>query len=88
MCVFVPRNVKDIKPRRMNCDANVALHRKTNRYKILIGKYERKRPFGRRKFKWELKIKMSLRESQCKFVTWTELAQVAVASLLKTWNCV
>lgn len=29
MCVFVTINVKDIKPRRMSCDAHVALLRKT-----------------------------------------------------------
>jgi hypothetical protein len=30
MCVFVLGNVKGIKPRRMSCDANVALLRQTN----------------------------------------------------------
>jgi hypothetical protein len=62
--------------------------KKKNTYRILIGKYERKRPFGRRKFKWEFVIKINLRYKQCTFVTWAELAQVAVASLLQAGNCV
>ena len=67
----------------MRCKCNITEGNK-NTCKFLIGKYERKRPFVRRKCKWEFIIKMNFRDTQCKFVTWTELAQVAMASLLET----
>jgi hypothetical protein len=34
-----------------------------NAYKILVGKLERKRPFGRHRRKWEDNIRIDLRET-------------------------
>jgi len=34
-------------------------------YRILVGKPERKRPFGRKRRRWEGNIKMDLREVGC-----------------------
>jgi hypothetical protein len=39
-------------------------------YRILIGKYERKRPVGRPRHTWEDNIKMNLQELGCKGVDW------------------
>jgi hypothetical protein len=46
-----------------------------NSYKILVGKPERKRLFGRPRHRWEDNIKMHLREVGLEGVDWTDLAQ-------------
>ena len=71
----------------MHCTRSIT-EENTNTYKIFIGKYESKIPFWKRKIKWDFIIKMNFRDTQCKFLTWTELAQVAVPGLLRTENCV
>jgi len=44
-------------------------------YRVLVGKHEGKRPFGRPRRRWEDNIKMDLREVECEVMTWIELAQ-------------
>jgi hypothetical protein len=43
-------------------------------YKILVGKFERKRQCGRPKCRWEDNIKMDFREIRWKDVDWMHLA--------------
>jgi len=44
-------------------------------YKILIGKPERKRPFGRPRRRWDDNIIMDLKEIGWEVVEWIHLAQ-------------
>jgi hypothetical protein len=44
-------------------------------YRVLVGKYERKRPLGRPRCRWEDNIKMDLQEVGCGRMGWIELAQ-------------
>jgi hypothetical protein len=44
-------------------------------YKVLVVKHEGKRPLGRRRRRWEDKIKMDLQEVGCGVVDWIGLAQ-------------
>ena len=44
-------------------------------YKVLVGKPEGKRPFGRPKLRWEGNIKMDLQEVGCGGMDWFALAQ-------------
>jgi hypothetical protein len=44
-------------------------------YRVLVGKPERKRLFGRRRRRWEDNIKMDILEGVCGGVDWIELAQ-------------
>jgi len=46
-----------------------------NAYKILAGKPEEKRPFGRPGGRWEDNIRMDLREIRWKGVDWIHVAQ-------------
>jgi hypothetical protein len=39
-------------------------------YKVLVGKTEGKRPFGRPMHRWEDGIRMDLREIGCEVVEW------------------
>jgi hypothetical protein len=50
-------------------------HKKTNAYRILVGKPERKRPLGRPRRRWEDNIRMDLREIGWGGMDWTDLAQ-------------
>jgi hypothetical protein len=43
-------------------------------YRILVGKPEGKRPFGRTRHRWEDNIKMYLQEVGCGVMDWIELA--------------
>ena len=43
----------------------------------VVGKPERKRPFGRPRLRWDDNIKMDLQEMGCRVMDWIELAQVA-----------
>jgi hypothetical protein len=47
-------------------------------YKALIGKSEGKRPLGKPRRKWEVKIKTDLRETGWEVVDWINLAQDSV----------
>jgi hypothetical protein len=44
-------------------------------YRVLMGKPEGKRPFGRPKRTWEYHIKMDLQEVGCGGMDWIDLAQ-------------
>jgi hypothetical protein len=44
-------------------------------YRVLVGKPEGKRPFGRPRRRWEDNIKMTFQEVRCGCVDWIELAQ-------------
>ena len=44
-------------------------------YRVLVGKPEGKRPFGRPRCRWEDNIKMDLQEAGCGRTDWIELAQ-------------
>jgi hypothetical protein len=46
-----------------------------NAYRILVGKYDGKRPHGRPRHRWENNIKMGLREIRFGGVDWIHLAQ-------------
>jgi hypothetical protein len=43
-------------------------------YRVLVGKLEEKRQFGRPKYRWEDNIKMNLQEVGCGGMDWIELA--------------
>jgi hypothetical protein len=42
---------------------------------VLVGKFERKRPLGRPRRRWEDNFKMDLQEVGCGGMEWIELAQ-------------
>ena len=44
-------------------------------YRVLVGKPEGKRPFGRPRRRWEDNIKMDLQKMVCAGMEWIELAQ-------------
>jgi len=44
-------------------------------YRVLLGKPERKRLFGRLSLRWEDNIKMDLQEVGCGGMEWIDLAQ-------------
>jgi hypothetical protein len=44
-------------------------------YRVLVGKPEGKRPFGRTRHRWEDNIKTDLQEVECGCMNWTELTQ-------------
>jgi len=44
-------------------------------YRVLVGKLEGKRPFGRPRRRWEDNIKMDFQEMRCGGIDWIELAQ-------------
>ena len=44
--------------------------------RVLVGKPEGKRSFGKCKRRWENNIKMDLQEVECRGMDWIELAQV------------
>jgi hypothetical protein len=46
-----------------------------NVYKVLVTKFEGKRPLGRPTHRWEDNIRMDLREIVCEGVYWIHLAQ-------------
>jgi len=44
-------------------------------YRVLVGKYETKRPLGRPRCRWEDKMKMDLQEVGLGGMDWVDLAQ-------------
>ena len=48
---------------------------RTDVYRVLVGKLESKRPFGKPRRRWEDNIKMDLQEVGCGDMDWMELAQ-------------
>jgi hypothetical protein len=61
------------------------------KYKILVGKPEGKRPLGRPRRRWEDNIRMDLREIGWEVVDWMHLAQdrdqwlALVNTVVKPW---
>ena len=45
-------------------------------YRVLVGKPEGERPFGRTRRRWEDNIKLDLQEVECGGMDWIDLAQV------------
>jgi hypothetical protein len=71
-----PGIIRRIKSRRMRWAAHVALMREEKYvYKVLVGKPEGKRPFGRLRRRWEDGIRMDLRKAGWGSVQWIQLAQ-------------
>jgi hypothetical protein len=44
-------------------------------YRVLVEKRDERRPLGRPRRRWEVNIRMDLREVGCGCVDWMELAQ-------------
>jgi hypothetical protein len=57
-----PNIIRMIKSRRLRCVGRVARMGKRYKYRILVGKPERKIPLGRPRRRWEDNVKMDLRE--------------------------
>jgi hypothetical protein len=71
-----PSIIKIIKSRRMRWAGHVArMGEKTNVYRLLVGKSERKRPLGRPRRRWIDNIKIDLLEIGLSVVDWIGLAQ-------------
>jgi hypothetical protein len=68
-----PNIARVIKSRRMRWTGHVA--RMGERYRILLGKPEGRRPLGRPRRRWDDNIRMDLREVGCGCVDWVVLAQ-------------
>ena len=61
--------------RRMRWTWHVArMGERRGEYRVLVGKPDGKRPFGRPRRRWENHIKMVLQEVDCQVVEWIELA--------------
>jgi hypothetical protein len=68
--------IRQIKPRRMRWAGHVArMGEGRNVYRVLVGKPEGKRPLERRGCRWEVGIKMDLREIGLAGAEWIHLAQ-------------
>jgi hypothetical protein len=64
-----------IKSRRMRSTGHVArIGEKSNAYRILMGKPERKRPLGKPRCRWMHNIKMDLRDIGWGDMDWIDLA--------------
>jgi hypothetical protein len=69
-----PNIIQVIKSRRMRWAGYVArLRVRISVYRVLVGKPEGKRVFGRTRRRWEDNIKMDLQEVGCLGMNWTEL---------------
>jgi len=71
-----PNITRVIKWRRMKWAGHVAgMGDMRNAYNILVGKPERKIPFGRPRHRWEDNIRIDLSKIGCEGVDWNCLAQ-------------
>jgi hypothetical protein len=71
-----PNTVRVIKARRMRWAGHVArMGKKRDVYRVLVGKPEGKRPFGRPRHRWENNIKMDLQEVGFGDMGWIKLAE-------------
>jgi hypothetical protein len=66
--------VRVIISRRMMWAGHVARMGGRGVYRVLVGRPEGKRPLGRPSYKWEVNIKMDLREVGIDGVNWIRLA--------------
>jgi hypothetical protein len=65
-----------IKSRRTRRAGHVAyIGERRDKYRVLVGKPEGKRPLGRPRHRWEDNIKVNLQEVGCGGVDWIDLAQ-------------
>jgi hypothetical protein len=70
-----PNIVKVIKSRRMRWTGHVArMGEGRDVYRVLVGRFEGKRPLGRPRHRWEDNVKMDLREIGMDGANWTRLA--------------
>ncbi|KAJ4434116.1 hypothetical protein ANN_16436, partial [Periplaneta americana] len=71
-----PDIIRNIKSRRLRWAGHVArMGESRNAYRVLVGRSEGKRPFGRPRRRWEDNIKMDLREVGYDGRDWINLAQ-------------
>jgi hypothetical protein len=71
-----PTIVWVIKSRRMRWAGNVArVGKGRGMYRVLVGKAEGKRPFGRPRCRWEDNVEEDLKEVGCGGVDWIGLAK-------------
>ena len=71
-----PNIVRLIKSSRMRWTGHVArMGKRRDVCRVLVGKPEGNRPFGRPRRRWEHNIKMDLQDVGCGVIDWTELAQ-------------
>jgi hypothetical protein len=70
-----PDIIRQVKSRRMRWAGNVARMGEDRKvYKVLVGKPEGKRPLGRPRRRWEVGVRMDLRETGFGGVDWIRLA--------------
>ena len=71
-----PNTFRVIKTRRMRRTGHVAsMEERKVAFKVLVGKPEGKRPFGRLRHRWEDNVKMDLQEVGCGGMNRIDLAQ-------------
>jgi hypothetical protein len=74
--VVVPNIIRQIKSRRMRWAGHVArMGEERDMYRVLVGKPEGKRSFGRPRRRWENGIRMDLMVIVWGSVDWIQLAQ-------------
>jgi hypothetical protein len=72
----LPYIFRVIKSRRMRWAGHVArMWERRSVYRVLVGRPEGKRPLGRPRRRWEVNIKMDLREIGIDGANWIQLAQ-------------
>jgi hypothetical protein len=71
-----PHIFRVIQSRRMRWAGHVAgMGQRRGVCRVLVGKTQGKRPFGRPRRRWDDNIKMDLQEVECGGMDWIELAQ-------------
>ena len=71
-----PNIIQVIKSRRMRWAGHVArIWERRGSYKVLVGKPEVKRPLGRPRRRWDVNIKMDLKEVRWRGMDWFDVAQ-------------
>jgi len=66
-----PNIFRMIKSRRIRWEGDVArMGKRRDVYRVLVGKPEEKRPFGRPRLRWEDNIKMDLQKVGCGGMDW------------------
>ena len=69
-----PNIIRVIKSRRMRLAAHTARRGRRVVHRVLVGKPEGKRPLRRPRRRWEVNIKMNLKEVGCRGMEWIDLA--------------
>ena len=68
-----PNIIRNLKSRRLRWAGHLArMEQSRNAYRVLVGKFESKRPLGRPRRRWEDNIKMDLREVGCDPRDWID----------------